>query len=108
MHGQLQTEIARHVWQSRYCWTTEAGIAEPNIDATWQRVAAAGASIEGADAGRWQTTYLQAFNEFRFLPAGRILAGAGTGAQVQMDPHPTDRGEAHSGGDGGDRVHPHP
>ena len=84
MHGQLQTEIARHVWQSRYCWTTEAGIAEPNIDATWQRVAAAGASIEGADAGRWQTTYLQAFNEFRFLPAGRILAGAGTGAQVTL------------------------
>ena len=84
MHGQLQTDIARHVWRSRYCWTTEAGIVEPDINATWQRVAAACAAIEGADAGRWQAAYLQALDNFRFLPGGRILAGAGSGAQVTL------------------------
>ena len=84
MPGQLQSEIARHVWQSRYCWTTEAGTVEPDIDATWQRVAQACAAIEGADAGRWRAAYLEALDGFRFLPGGRILAGAGSGAQVTL------------------------
>ena len=84
MHGQLQTEIARHVWQSRYRWTTEAGITEPDIDATWQRVARACAASEDAAAGRWRAAYLQALDDFRFLPGGRILAGAGSGAQMTL------------------------
>jgi ribonucleoside-diphosphate reductase alpha chain len=84
MHEQLQTEIAHHVWQSRYRRTTGAGAAEADIEATWRRVAAACAAVEGADAARWQTAYLQALDDFRFLPAGRILVGAGSGAQVTL------------------------
>jgi len=79
----LQTDIARHVWQKRYRAGT-ADTLEPDIEATWQRVAAACATIEGDDAARWESEYLQVMRDFRFLPAGRILAGAGTGRQVTL------------------------
>lgn len=84
MHGELQTEIARHVWQSRYRLTTDDGDSEADIEATWHRIAHACAAVEGVHADRWQTAYLQALDDFRFLPAGRILAGAGAGDRITL------------------------
>ena len=72
------SEISRHVWETQY---RDAAAGERSIDATWSRVASAAASADGgagaADAGR---AFHEILRGFRFLPGGRILAGAGTAA----------------------------
>lgn len=54
-----------------------------SVEATWQRVATALASGENEPA-RWQPVFYEALAGHRFLPAGRILAGAGTGRSVTL------------------------
>ena len=74
----LDTAIARHVWSTRYRHGDE-----PGIEATWQRVAAALAKVE-AEPAVWQRRFDELLTGFRFLPGGRILAGAGTDRQVTL------------------------
>jgi ribonucleoside-diphosphate reductase alpha chain len=72
-------EISRHVWASKYRWGGEQGIAD-----TWRRVAAAAASVENTDRSEWEARFTELLSGFRFLPGGRILAGAGTDRQVTL------------------------
>ncbi len=61
-------------------------IGEPidaTLDDTWRRVARALAASED-DPGRWEGRFAEAMAGFRFLPAGRILAGAGAGRRVTL------------------------
>jgi ribonucleoside-diphosphate reductase alpha chain len=69
------TEISREVWETKY-----RDAAEASIDATWRRVAAAAARVEGARAAAVEIAFREILSDFRFLPGGRILAGAGTAA----------------------------
>ncbi|MCC7256997.1 MAG: adenosylcobalamin-dependent ribonucleoside-diphosphate reductase [Gammaproteobacteria bacterium] len=71
--------ISRHVWESRYRQPGEA-----DLDATWSRVAAAVASAEQSDREGWTARFRELLAGFRFLPGGRILAGAGTGRRVTL------------------------
>src|SRR5579875_1866707 len=77
----LDTEIARHVWETRYRWE-EGG--EASIEATWQRVAHALAEVEPAERDNWEERFLSVLKGFQFLPGGRIQAGAGTGRDVTL------------------------
>ncbi|QGT78715.1 adenosylcobalamin-dependent ribonucleoside-diphosphate reductase [Guyparkeria halophila] len=74
----LDTPIARHVWASRYRYGDE-----PGIEATWQRVAHALATVE-AEPAVWERRFAELLTDLRFLPGGRILAGAGTPRQVTL------------------------
>ena len=60
------------------------GAAEPSIDATWARVARVLAAVEPEAQAVWEGRFLDALADFRFLPGGRILAGAGTGRRVTL------------------------
>ena len=52
---------------------------------TWERVAQAVASAEPKRArARWAKAFNKAMADFAFLPAGRILAGAGAGRSVTL------------------------
>src|SRR5262249_16381415 len=53
------------------------------IEDTWRRVARALASVE-KERARWEGRFYSAMEGFRFLPAGRILAGAGTQRHVTL------------------------
>jgi ribonucleoside-diphosphate reductase alpha chain len=53
------------------------------IEDSWRRVARALAEPEQDKAG-WAERFYGAMADFRFLPAGRILAGAGTGRNVTL------------------------
>ncbi|WP_145733189.1 adenosylcobalamin-dependent ribonucleoside-diphosphate reductase [Nitrospirillum pindoramense] len=53
------------------------------VDETWRRVAKALAEAE-RDPGLWEPQFYEALRDFAFLPAGRILAGAGTGRSVTL------------------------
>lgn len=77
--------IASEIWSAKYRFAPPQGAPEPDIAATWERVAQALAEAERPiDRPRIRTLFEEALNDFRFLPAGRILAGAGTGRHVTL------------------------
>jgi ribonucleoside-diphosphate reductase alpha chain len=76
--------ISQQIWDMKYRLKGEGG--EPldkTIADTWARVARALAAPERAPA-LWAERFQAAMEDFKFLPAGRILAGAGTGRQVTL------------------------
>ncbi len=76
--------LAASVWAARYRYTPHGGTAESSIDATWDRVARALAAAEPRDRGAWARRFRSVLDDFRFLPGGRILAGAGTARRVTL------------------------
>ena len=56
---------------------------DKTVDDSWQRTARALARAE-RDPAVWEPRFLAALEGFRFLPAGRILAGAGTDRDVTL------------------------
>jgi ribonucleoside-diphosphate reductase alpha chain len=76
--------ISGEIWNAKYRFLNEAG-GDATIEETWARVAAAVAEAEPARARRrWREKFEEALTDFRFLPAGRIIAGAGTGRSVTL------------------------
>lgn len=80
MSEELSVEIAQHVWATRY----RASGEESGIEATRERVAHAAASVETGDRTFWQNRFQDLMDDFRFIPAGRILAGAGVARRVTL------------------------
>ena len=76
--------LAEEIWRTRYRFEPPDEAPEPSIDATWARVARALAAVEGSDRSTWERRFCDALADFRFLPGGRILAGAGTGRRVTL------------------------
>src|SRR5512139_1150464 len=76
--------LAAEVWAGRYRFAPPGGAAEADIDATWTRVARALTAAEPRDNALWERRFADALADFRFLPGGRILAGAGTGRKVTL------------------------
>ncbi|MFZ3040705.1 MAG: adenosylcobalamin-dependent ribonucleoside-diphosphate reductase [Thiobacillus sp.] len=72
-------EISRHVWVTRY-----RAPGETDIGAGWRRVAQAIAAAESGERTQWAERFYRLLDQFRFLPGGRILAGAGTGHRVTL------------------------
>ncbi|MDO9219613.1 MAG: adenosylcobalamin-dependent ribonucleoside-diphosphate reductase [Thiobacillus sp.] len=72
-------EISRHIWETRY-----RAAGEADIRASWRRVAQAIAQAEHAERDQWAERFYMLLEGFRFLPGGRILAGAGTGRRVTL------------------------
>jgi ribonucleoside-diphosphate reductase alpha chain len=72
-------DISRHIWETRYRAADEA-----DIHASWQRVARAIAAAENQDTALWAERFCSLLEGFRFLPGGRILAGAGSGHRVTL------------------------
>jgi ribonucleoside-diphosphate reductase alpha chain len=81
--------ISQQIWDMKYRLRGPANGAiagEPidkTIEDTWQRVAHACAAPE-KEPERWAERFYQAMSDFAFLPAGRVVAGAGAGRQVTL------------------------
>ncbi len=76
--------ISQRIWDMKYRLKDQAGVpVDKTIDDTMARVAAALAAAE-ADPDLWKTNFSKALDDFRFLPAGRILAGAGAARNVTL------------------------
>jgi len=80
----LNTPIAQHIWETKYRLVVDGVAQERSIEDTWQRVANTLASIEERDAVTWEERFSRILEDFRFLPGGRILAGAGSGRRVTL------------------------
>ncbi|MFC7332997.1 LAGLIDADG family homing endonuclease [Rhodocista pekingensis] len=76
--------ISRQIWDMKYRLKGPAGTpADATVADTWARVARALAAPE-RDPAAWEGRFRSALEGFRFLPAGRILAGAGTQRTVTL------------------------
>ena len=53
------------------------------VEDSWRRIARSLASVEKTPSA-WEDRFYAALEDFRFLPAGRITAGAGTGRSVTL------------------------
>ena len=76
--------IAQQIWEMKYRFKDADGTpVDATVADTWARVAAALAAPE-RDPAAWAPKFEAALADYRFLPAGRILAGAGTGRTVTL------------------------
>ena len=76
--------ISETVWDMKYRLKRAGGEAvDVTVADTWARIARALASVE-ADPALWEPRFRAALEGFRFLPAGRIVAGAGTDRKVTL------------------------
>ena len=76
--------IAEQIWDMKYRLKTPDGApVDETIEATWTRIADALATTE-ADPAAWSPRFYEALRDFRFLPAGRIIAGAGAQRDVTL------------------------
>ncbi len=76
--------ISNQIWDAKYRLKTAEG--EPvdlTIEDSWRRVARALAAAE-RQPELWEQPFYEALQDFRFLPAGRILSGAGTDRRVTL------------------------
>jgi ribonucleoside-diphosphate reductase alpha chain len=77
-------DISRQIWETRYRSGGTGSSAERSIEDTWRRIARALAAAESADREGWEQRFYTALEGFRFLPGGRIQAGAGTRRRVTL------------------------
>ena len=76
--------ISLQIWDMKYRLRSSDGAPiDATIEGTWRRVARALAAPE-AEPARWEERFYEALADFRFLPAGRILAGAGAKRSVTL------------------------
>jgi len=78
--------IARDIWAAKYRFSGRGDLpADADFDATAARVAAAAAAVESDfDRPLWQARFEEVIGKMQFIPAGRILAGAGTDRAVTL------------------------
>jgi ribonucleoside-diphosphate reductase alpha chain len=78
--------IAREIWEKKYRFVHHDGeIIDHTVEDTWSRVAVALAKAEEPDKrAYWAGKFYEALEDFKYLPAGRITSGAGTGRSVTL------------------------
>ena len=76
--------VQERIWDMKYRLKEADGTPiDVTIEDTWMRVATALAAVED-DAESWRKDFYAALKDFKFIPAGRILAGAGTDRRVTL------------------------
>ncbi len=81
----FQQPISAEIWDVKYRYRHRDQIKDQTIEDTWHRVASAVAKAEKpAHRAAWQQKFYDVLEQFRFLPGGRILAGAGTKHKVTL------------------------
>ena len=78
--------ISKQIWDMKYRLKSADGApVDKSVEDSWRRVASALAKAETpSDRDKWEDRFYEALEDFKFLPAGRILAGAGTARDVTL------------------------
>jgi ribonucleoside-diphosphate reductase alpha chain len=76
--------ISQQIWDMKYRLKSDGGTpVDKTLADTWARIAGA-LAVSETDAGAWTERFASALEDFKFLPAGRIVAGAGSGRAVTL------------------------
>ncbi|MEX0582126.1 MAG: ribonucleotide reductase N-terminal alpha domain-containing protein, partial [Sneathiella sp.] len=78
--------ISQQIWDMKYRHkTADDSNKERSIDDSWRRVAKAVAEAEPVEIRqKWEDRFYALLEDYKFLPAGRILSGAGTKRKVTL------------------------
>src|SRR6266853_890535 len=80
----LVGSISQQIWDMKYRLRGPSGeMLDKTIEDTWRRVATALAAPE-RDPAPWAERFYAAMSDFKFLPAGRVVAGAGSSRSVTL------------------------
>ncbi|WP_193163541.1 adenosylcobalamin-dependent ribonucleoside-diphosphate reductase [Microbulbifer hainanensis] len=80
----FEAEISRFIWDTKYRYRDGDQVRDGSLEDSWRRVARTLAWEESQGRGRWALRFFRNLEDFRFLPGGRILAGAGTTHRVTL------------------------
>jgi len=76
--------VSQQIWDMKYRLKAVDGAPlDATIADTWRRVAHTLAAPE-RDPATWERRFFETMDDFRFLPAGRILSGTGSGRRVTL------------------------
>ncbi len=76
--------IAEQIWDMKYRFKDADGKPlDGTVEDSWRRIARALAAVE-KDPKKWEDKFYGALEDFKYLPAGRITAGAGTARSVTL------------------------
>ena len=82
--SRFAAPIAEQIWDMKYRFKDADGTPiDRSVEDSWRRIARALAAVE-TDPAAWEERFFGALEDFRFLPAGRITAGAGTARSVTL------------------------
>lgn len=82
--SRFSAAIAEQIWDMKYRFKDADGTPiDGSVEDSWRRIARALAEVEKEPA-KWEAEFYAALEGFKFLPAGRITAGAGTGRSVTL------------------------
>lgn len=86
MTSSFHAPIAEQIWDAKYRFKEADGTPiDVTVEDTWRRIAEALSAKEiSIMAPAMAGEFYEALEDFRFLPAGRITAGAGTGRMVTL------------------------
>ena len=77
--------LAEEIWTAKYCFRTDDGSGDSSFAETAARVARTVARTEAPEQRTyWEERFRAAVESLRFIPAGRVLAGAGTERSVTL------------------------
>ncbi len=82
--SRFAAPIAEQIWDMKYRFKEADGSPiDQSVEDTWRRIARDLASHEKTPEA-WEERFFSALEDFKYLPAGRITAGAGTARQVTL------------------------
>jgi ribonucleoside-diphosphate reductase alpha chain len=81
----FEVALAEEIWTAKYRFRSGDGEGDSSFAETADRVARAVAEAEIPElCEQWQARFRDAIEGMRFIPAGRVLAGAGTDRSVTL------------------------
>ena len=76
--------IAAQIWDMKYRFKQADGTPiDQTVEDSWRRIARDLAHVE-KEPVHWEEKFYESLEDFKYLPAGRITAGAGTARQVTL------------------------
>jgi len=82
--SRFTAPIAEQIWDMKYRFKEADGTAlDSTVEDSWRRVARSLSEVE-ENPKEWEEKFYGALEDFKYLPAGRILAGAGTKRSVTL------------------------
>ncbi|WP_439522297.1 adenosylcobalamin-dependent ribonucleoside-diphosphate reductase [Marivita sp.] len=82
--SRFTAPIAEQIWDMKYrLKEADGAVLDRTVEDTWRRIARSLAEVE-AEPAVWEEKFFGALEDFKYLPAGRITAGAGTARSVTL------------------------
>ena len=82
--SRFAAPIAESIWDMKYRFKEADGKPiDQTVEDSWRRIARDLAKVE-KDPSAWEDKFYNALEDFKYLPAGRITAGAGTARNVTL------------------------